>query len=104
MMYLITYEIKLAPGRSIRSVASASEAVEDTIVEFGSWWRYLRHAWMVDTDMTVDQMTAKLMEHLHEKDDLFIIGVQGPYQGWLPESAWKWLDKAADERKLTKVP
>lgn len=103
MMYLISYEIKFAPGRSIRSVASTTEAVEDTIAEFGSWWRYLRSVWLVDTDMTVDQMTAKLLEHMREEDNLFIIGVQGPYQGWLPESAWQWLDKAAAERKLTTV-
>ena len=101
MMYLISYQIKLVPGRSIRSIAATTEAIEDTIAEFGTWWHYLRNVWIVDTDMTVDQMTSKLLEHIHKKDVLFIIGIQTPYQGWLPESAWEWLDKAAEDRKLT---
>ena len=101
MMYLISYQIKLAPGRSIRSIASTAEAIEDEIAEFGTWWRYLQNVWIVDTDMTVDQMTSKLLEHIHKKDFLLIIGIQAPYQGWLPESAWEWLDKAVEDRKLT---
>ena len=99
MMYLISYHIRPL-GRSTQSVISDTEAIEDEIVGFGSWWHYLRNVWIVDTEMTVDEMTAALMEYLRPKDDLLIIGIQAPYQGWLPDNAWKWLDKAAESRKL----
>ena len=37
----------------------------------------------------------------NQKDNLLVIGIQEPYQGWLPEDAWKWLDEAAAVGKLT---
>ena len=101
MMYLISYQIRPFRGRSVQSVVSVTEDIEDEIVEFGSWWHYFRNVWIVDTEMTVDQMTKAILKHLDDKDDLLIIGIQDPYQGWLPEDAWKWLDEAAAARKLT---
>lgn len=80
---------------------STRDAIEDEIVEFGSWWRYFGDVWIVDTEMTVDQMTVVLLEYLGPKDDLLIIGIQPPYQGWLPEDAWEWLDKKSKNQKAT---
>lgn len=100
MMYLISYQIR-PNGRTIQSAISATEAVEDEIVEFGQWWHYLRSVWIVDTEMTVDQMTKAIVKHLHPKDDLLIIGIHAPYQGWLPEDAWEWLDQRSKKQELT---
>ena len=80
---------------------SNRDAIEDEIVEFGSWWRYFGDVWIVDTEMTVDEMTAVLLNFLHPKDDLLIIGIQAPYQGWLPEDAWEWLDQRSKKQELT---
>ena len=91
MMYLITYEIKHPHGRTMKEIRSTIEAVEDSIIEFGAWWHYFMSVWIVDTDMTVDEMTRALREHLGDKDDLLIIGIQAPYEGALPEHAWTWL-------------
>ena len=76
------------------------KALEDAIAEFGTWWHYLMNVWIVDTDMTVDQMNEKLLKCLSPKDDLLIIGIQEPYQGWLPEEAWKWLNKKMEDKRL----
>jgi hypothetical protein len=99
-MYLISYHIK-PRGRSFQSIVSSREDIEDEIVKFGSWWRYFGDVWIVDTELTVDQMTVVLLEHLHTKDDLLIIGIQAPYQGWLPDDAWEWLDKVTQKQKAT---
>ena len=100
MTYLISYQIKRNHGHSARSMVARKEAVEDAIAEFGTWWHYLMNVWIVDTDMTVDQMNDKLLKCLSPKDDLLIIGIQEPYQGWLPEEAWKWLNKKMEDKRL----
>lgn len=82
------------------SLVERKEAVEDAIVEFGSWWHYLGNVWIVDTDMTVGQMTAELLKSLGEKDDLLIVGVQAPYEGALPKEAWKWLNEKMEDKRL----
>ena len=99
-MYLIAYQVRQTRGRSINAVRGD---IEEEIVKFGSWWRYFGDVWIVDTEMTVDEMTQTLVNHLDQKDDLLIIGIQGPYQGWLPEDAWKWLDNAVRDQKLKVV-
>ena len=100
MMYLISYQIK-SRGRSFQSLMSTRDAIEDEIVKFGSWWRYFGDVWIIDTEMTVDQMTAALLEYLGQKDDLLIIGIQPPYQGWLPKDAWEWLNDRSKKQEAT---
>ena len=100
MLYLISYQIKRNRGRSSRSTVASKEAVEDAIAEFGAWRRYLMNVWIVDTAMTVGQMNEKLLKCLSPEDDLLIIGIQEPYQGWLPEEAWKWLNKKMEDKRL----
>ena len=100
MMYLIAYHVRHTRGRSINAVRGD---IEEEIVKFGSWWRYFGDVWIIDTKMSVDEMTEVLVRHLNEKDDLLIIGIQGPYQGLLPEDAWKWLDKAVSDQRLKVV-
>ena len=97
-MYLIAYEIKRG---SIRATNEVRETIEDEVVEFGSWWRYFGDVWIVDTEKNVDEMTDTLIKYMDQRDNLLVIGITLPYQGWLPEGAWKWLDKAAESRKLT---
>ena len=85
---------------SLRSLVERNEAVEDAIVEFGEWWRYFGNVWILDTDMTVDEMTAELLKSLGEKDDLLIVGIQPPYQGALPAEAWEWLNEKVKDKRL----
>ena len=96
MMYLIAYQVRQSNGRSINDVR---EGIEDTIVEFGEWWRYFGDVWIIDTDMSADEMTDVLRERMHPQDDLLIAGIQPPYQGWLHPSAWEWLNKKTEERR-----
>ena len=100
MPYLITYQIKRNRGRSSRSMVARKEAGEDAIAEFGAWRRCLMNVRIVDTDMTVGQMNEKLLKCLSPEDDLLIIGIQEPYEGWLPEEAWKWLNKKMEDKRL----
>ena len=96
VMYLIAYEVK---RRNIAETNSVRETIEDEVVSFGSWWRYFGDVWIVDTDKDVDEMTDIIIGYMDQRDNLLIIGIQSPYQGWLPEDAWKWLNKATHRQK-----
>ena len=95
MHYLITYEIK--PGFR-RSTNAVREKLEDTITSFGNWWHYFGDTWIVDTDMTVDQIASAIGQHLMtEQDYLLVIAIRPPYQGWLPKEAWDWINKSVSQ-------
>lgn len=91
MHYLITYEIKPA---SRRSTSEVREKLEETITSLGSWWHYLSDTWIVNTNMTVDQIASAIGQHLSEQDYLLVIAIRPPYQGWLPKEAWDWMNKS----------
>lgn len=98
MMYLIAYQVK---RRTIRDTNEVRETIEDEIVEFGSWWRYFGDVWLIDTQMSVDDMTRVLLKYMDQRDSLLITGIQPPYQGWLPEGAWEWLDSRSKKQEAT---
>ena len=105
MMYLITYDIKLPSVQFVigrrRSIYSE---IEETITSFGNWFHYFGDTWIVITDLTVDQMSDALRQYVSDKDSLLITAIQPPYQGWRPEEAWKWLNKAAGKHNISAAP
>jgi hypothetical protein len=105
-MYLITYEIK--PPRLQRLMSANREPqrsiyseIEETITGFGNWFHYFGDTWIVNTDLTVDEMADALRQFVSDKDSLLITAIQPPYQGWLPEEAWKWLNETARKQKIS---
>lgn len=84
MVHLISYDLN-KPGQNYDDVYEA-------IKELGSsWWHYLDSTWLVDTNLTADQISDRIKKHIDKNDYLLVIGVTSDYAGWLPEKAWEWL-------------
>jgi len=84
MVLSITYDLK-KPGQSYT-------ALYESIKGLGPWWHYLESCWLVDTQFTPQQVVDHLKAHLDTNDYLFVTPVRRPYQGWLPQDAWAWIN------------
>lgn len=82
-MILITYDI----FDKTRDTAGLTDAIKS----LGAWWHHLSTIWLVDTNLTPQEVYEKLAPHLVLNDHQLIIRVHKDYFGWLPEEAWEWL-------------
>lgn len=55
------------------------------------YWHHLDSTWLISTTETAEQVYSRLRKHLDDNDRILIIKVVRDYQGWLSESAWKWI-------------
>jgi hypothetical protein len=88
MILLVTYELKGAPG-------TYGDLIE-VLKSKDSWWHYLARTWLVATDETPKELFAELKPFLRSGDHILISGFSAPYQGWLPQKAWKWIHDHED--------
>ncbi len=84
MVLLITYDLR-KPGKNY-------QALYNEIKASGTWWHHLESVWMIETQSTPEAWYNQLAQHLDAGDHLLIIRVQRPFQGWLPQNAWDWLN------------
>lgn len=85
MILLISYDLS-NPERDYRSLY-------DEIKTADAWWHHLDSTWIVSTKSSPDEWQGRLRQHMDDDDSLLVIQVTNNYQGWLPERAWKWLNK-----------
>jgi len=92
MLYLITYQ--LDPGAP-RNISQVVQNIEQTITSLGGdWWHYIPGTWIVNTNLTAEQIAGSIhAQMISERDRLFITAVQAPMYGWLPAEAWTWLNE-----------
>lgn len=83
MILLISYDLN-KPGQDYKSLYSEIKTA-------GTWWHHLDSTWLVDTNLTPKVWQANLVKHMDQNDSLLVIEVCKNYQGWLPDTAWKWL-------------
>lgn len=83
MVYLITYDLN-RPGQNYDGLYKA-------IKKLGAWWHYLDSTWLVDTNLSSDQIYARIKPHVDDNDHFLIIKVTRDYTGWLPKKAWEWI-------------
>jgi len=57
------------------------------------WWHYIDSTWIVETSLSADSYAKLLIPHIFSTDQLLVAKLNGQYQGWLPEDAWKWLNQ-----------
>ena len=81
--YTINYDLK-APNRDYEGLYEAIKASP-------KWWHYLESTWIIATDESVKQVSARLKPHIDDNDRLLVIEVRENFQGWLPKKAWEWL-------------
>lgn len=68
----------------------------EAIKECGEkWWHYLDSLWLIKTDKSANEVGEKLADTLEAKgqDNVLVIEVIGHAQGWLPPSAWSWINE-----------
>ena len=56
------------------------------------WWHYMESAWIVETEKSPDEFAKLLYPHMTTKDRLFVVKITKEQQGWVPQSAWDWLN------------
>jgi hypothetical protein len=84
MICAINYDLK-KPGQNYEELYKA-------IKSCGVWWHHLGSTWLVDTSLTADGVWKRLSPHVDTNDFFLVIGVTQDYSGWLPQSAWDWLN------------
>lgn len=81
---LVTYDLK-APGRDYSSLHEAIKTAP-------GWWHYLESTWIVATNETPKEFSAKLKIKIDQNDRLLVVDITGDtVSGWLPQKAWDWL-------------
>ena len=84
-VYVISYDLK-KPGQDYTELHEA-------IKNIGSWWHHLDSTWLVDTDLTPEQIWQKLDGKIDQNDLLLIHALKPGSQGWLTQKAWNWISK-----------
>lgn len=89
-VYAISYDLN-QPGQKYQSLYEA-------IKSCGTWWHYLDSTWLLSTNKSAAQVSARLREELDKNDSLLVIKVTDEYSGWLPEKAWDWIRRHVKEK------
>lgn len=68
------------------------DALYEQLKQCSGWWHYLDSTWLVVTAETIEQLAARLRAAIDANDNLLIIRIRTPYDGWLPADAWEWIN------------
>ena len=84
MIYSINYDLN-KPGQNYEELYKA-------IKSLGAWWHHLDSTWLVDTNLSANEIWAQLKPHTDKNDNVLVVGLTRDYAGWLPQKAWDWID------------
>lgn len=97
-IFMVAYELETDEARSMEEqIVTAIKSVSD------KWWHHLLGIWLVPWNGNAEELYERLKPAFSDKSDsgtpvadigILVIKVAKPYKGWLPKSAWEWLDKA----------
>lgn len=51
-------------------------------------------SYAINTDLTLEAVFKKFESIIDKDDNLYVIPLKGPYQGWGPKEVIDWLDEA----------
>lgn len=87
MLIMISYDLK-APGRDYGSLYAAIKRTGT------AWWHYLQSTWIVEVanNVTITDVNERLRCHIDQNDRLIISKLVRPYDGWLTQEAWDWIN------------
>lgn len=83
MIVAISYDLK-KPGQNY-------DSLYDAIRKLGVTWHGLESTWLVDTQLSTQQVAAMLRGHIDPNDYLLVVRASGPAAGMLPENSWSWI-------------
>lgn len=82
--YIVCHDLKSAADRYIPFF--------DELKRSHRWWHYMSGTWIVLRYETLVALQAVLVPLIFRNDWLLIIPAKGPATGWLPRSAWEWIN------------
>lgn len=84
MVFNITYDLH-QPGRDYRDLIAE--------IKKRDWCKVFESTWFVDTRETADQLCDRLRTKMDQNDNLLVMAAARPYQGWLDQRIWDWLNQ-----------
>lgn len=91
MVLLISYDLN---GRERPSAYTrVKNAIERNAL---SYRKPLYSQWLVETNHSPDQWSDMLLTVMDADDRLLVVRVRWPYQGWLSNDVWTWLQPRAN--------
>lgn len=83
MILIVTYDLK-----ATKNYTPFYEALKSQ----GAWWHYVGSTWLLDTNLTPQQVADALAPHRGPADLILIAELGAKHQGWLPKEAWEWIN------------
>ena len=84
MILFVSYDLK-----SARDYTPFYEALKQQ----GSWWHYLASTWLISTDKSPTQVAEAVRPFMDSPDFLLVAEMGKLHQGYLPKSAWDWIEE-----------
>jgi hypothetical protein len=84
-VYVISYQL--------RSTRLDYRGLIEEMERCPSWWHYLDDSWLVNTEENATQLYNRLAPYLEGGDSILIVQAGKDIQGWLPDDAWKWIER-----------
>ena len=84
-VYVVSYEL--------RNTSLDYRNLFEELERSAGWWHYLDNTWLVSTDESATQLYNRLAPYLDGGDSLLIVQAGRDVQGWLPDDAWKWIER-----------
>jgi len=73
--------------------ATAYDPLYNALKKQGVWWHYMRWTWLVETNITPDQMVETLKPFkIKAEDRILVLRLTQPYQGLLTKEEWDWIN------------
>lgn len=84
MIYLISYDL----NKPVQDY----EGLIDDIKNLGDWAHMLKSAWLVDCELSVQQIYDKMMKHIDPTDALMVNELTKNQRGFLNTEVVDWLN------------
>lgn len=84
---LISYDLNR--GERPSSYAAVRDMIQRQAI---SWAKPLYSQWFVETNDTPDTWATRMRGVTDPDDFFFICRIARPYQGWLTQEVWDWLN------------
>lgn len=87
MVLLISYDLN--KHERPEAYAAVKKVIEENST---SSIKPLYSQWLIDTQDSADTWSKRIQSVADENDYWLVVIVQRPYQGWLAQSIWDWLN------------
>lgn len=82
-LYMIVYDIPEAKEVHLAQALRAAKG----------WWHHLGSCWIVATEHGADIWRQSIMKAIGESGKFVIFDITNvPVDGWMPKSAWDWIN------------